>query len=510
MIKDKLSPALFALATLCFLLPFVTVSSNGAKVAQLSGVHVLRGETLQLPQAGDAGQQQVRIEGDPMAWFAVICVAISLMMSFVAAGGLALYPALGGLIGAGALLLMRFTLQSQIAKQANGALTKYEPGFFVAMLCLVAAAAWNFYLYSRRQPEEDILVPSSAFGTAAHFPEELPVLAALEERAPANSPVAEGYAPDETVICSNCGATLNAGARFCTACGKATEPTPVVEVTTRPVPLMDTSPPPDPPQVEEAVPAPADETLICSGCGATLNPDVRFCTVCGKPLSAEASVEAPREISRIVLADSSLPVIEPHPPPSLVTDIVCSNCGAALNPASKFCNMCGTPVGTTVAIANVPEELSSPSVDPVITRQQDDYALVQEGAKTEYRPYDSGIRTGVLDTPRRTKKGLPLVGIAVLLLVLILGSAAGWYFWGVDTVVACSPFDAKASLDGVELAPDTPGRFSIPHLSRGPHTLKVQRDGYDPTVQTLDFPVTSISEYVNVRLSPQQKANRAR
>ena len=203
-------------------------------------------------------------------------------------------------------------------------------------------------------------------------------------------------------------------------------------------------------------------------------------------------------------------MIEPSPLQSPVTDIVCSNCGAALNPASKFCNMCGTPVGTTVAIANVPEELPSRTVEPVITPHQDDYAIVQEGAKAEYRPYDSGIRTGVLDTPRRPKKGMPVVGVAVLLLVLILGAAAGWYFWGVDTVVACSPFDAKASLDGEELTPDTPGRFSIPHLSRGPHTLKVQRDGYGPTVQTLDFPMTSISEYVNVRLSPQQKTNKAR
>ena len=57
MIKDKVSPALFAAAALCFLLPFVTVSSNGAKVGEFSGVHVLRGETLQLPQAGDAAQQ---------------------------------------------------------------------------------------------------------------------------------------------------------------------------------------------------------------------------------------------------------------------------------------------------------------------------------------------------------------------------------------------------------------------------------------------------------------------
>ena len=268
-----------------------------------------------------------------------------------------------------------------------------------------------------------------------------------------------------------------------------------------------------PPAVEEAVPVPAEETIICASCGATLNPEVRFCTVCGKPISTEASVEAPPGIAPMVATTATLPVIEPPPPPSPVTDIVCSSCGATLNAGSRFCNMCGTPVGTTVTAAKVPEvpeELPSRTVEPLAAQPADDYAIVKDAERAEYRPYESASRTGVLDTTRRPKKGLPAVAVAVLLLVLIVGAAAGWYFWGVDTVVACSPFDAKASLDGVELTPDTPGRFSIPHLARGPHTLKVQRDGYGSTVQTLDFPMTSISEYVNVRLSPLQKTNKPR
>lgn len=90
--------------------------------------------------------------------------------------------------------------------------------------------------------------------------------------------------------------------------------------------------------------------------------------------------------------------------------------------------------------------------------------------------------------------------VTILLLVIIIGALGGWYFWGVETIVVCSPPTARVFLDGQELATSSPGRFVIPHLSRKSHLLKVKNPGYADTIQRLDFPLTSFNEWVNVTL----------
>jgi PEGA domain len=92
----------------------------------------------------------------------------------------------------------------------------------------------------------------------------------------------------------------------------------------------------------------------------------------------------------------------------------------------------------------------------------------------------------------------------VLLLVIVLGACGGWYFWGVETVIVSSPPDVTVYLDEKELAPTSYGRYVVPHLSRKTHFLKVQRPGFADTIQRLDFPLTSLHEWVNVKLVPRQ------
>ena len=93
----------------------------------------------------------------------------------------------------------------------------------------------------------------------------------------------------------------------------------------------------------------------------------------------------------------------------------------------------------------------------------------------------------------------------LIVLLLFLAGGTGWYFWGVNTVIVCTPFDSRVFLDEIELTPETPGRFTIEHLSRNPHMLKVQRSGYSESYLSLDFPLTSSCEFVNIRLTPLPK-----
>jgi hypothetical protein len=96
--------------------------------------------------------------------------------------------------------------------------------------------------------------------------------------------------------------------------------------------------------------------------------------------------------------------------------------------------------------------------------------------------------------------------IVLVLLLIVVGGFGGWYFMGVETVIVCSPPDVTVFLDNKELAPTSYGRYVIPHLSRQPHLLKVQSPGFADTIERLDFPMTSLHEWVNIKLVPHRPA----
>jgi hypothetical protein len=98
-------------------------------------------------------------------------------------------------------------------------------------------------------------------------------------------------------------------------------------------------------------------------------------------------------------------------------------------------------------------------------------------------------------------------GLVILILLAVIAGAGfgAWYFWGVETVVVCSPPDVRVYLDDKEITPTSYGRYVIPHVSRKPHLLKVQSRGFADTIQRLDFPLTSSQEWVNIRLVPSRR-----
>jgi hypothetical protein len=98
--------------------------------------------------------------------------------------------------------------------------------------------------------------------------------------------------------------------------------------------------------------------------------------------------------------------------------------------------------------------------------------------------------------------------VLILLLVIVLGAFGGWYFWGVETVIVCSPPDVRVFLDDKELTPSSYGRYVVPHLSRQSHLLKVQRPGFADTLQRLDFSLASLHEWVNIKLVPSRQLKR--
>lgn len=245
---------------------------------------------------------------------------------------------------------------------------------------------------------------------------------------------------------------------------------------------------------------------VCPACGSEVAEGSNFCTSCGRPMSSAAA--------------------SPAPP---ANGMFCPACNAAVESSSLFCTGCGKKLPSTVATGNTPAP-SEPTVipaasasdapasaDPVATAA---VAPAPASPPAESAPYvpppapppappdqpaaqpEPQVYPAPAAYPPTQQPGSSGFGLVVVILLIVIFAAGfgGWYFWGVETIVVCSPPDVRAFLDDQELSPASYGRYVIPHLSRKPHLLRVQRQGFADTVERLDFPLTSSREWVNIRL----------
>ena len=152
--KSIASVLIFVGSSLCFFLPFVTVSCGGVTAFTLTGQQLATGTTLTQPQPFGPPQTQ-KVSPDPFAAVAGLCALAGIALSLIG-GRLTSAAAISGGVGAVSLLIMRSRLNDQLQTQGQGlAKATYETGFTLAVLLLLAGAAWNVYLFlqSRRVSE---------------------------------------------------------------------------------------------------------------------------------------------------------------------------------------------------------------------------------------------------------------------------------------------------------------------------------------------------------------------
>ena len=206
--KTKVSPVLFVVTVLCFLLPFVTVSCGGIKVS-VSGMKLAFGGTVSMPfedqqPFGFPQQPQQRssnsdkgVDSHPVAIIALICAVAGIGLSFMPVRS-AIAPAIAGVLGAVFLIILQSQLGGEL--KAQGPISvDMDIGYVLALLLFIGAAGWNGWLfYSTRQA---------------------PAMAGAAPRA--NAAVAGGAPTTTGSACPHCGAGIAAGAKFCGVCGKA-------------------------------------------------------------------------------------------------------------------------------------------------------------------------------------------------------------------------------------------------------------------------------------------------
>jgi hypothetical protein len=143
--KSLASILLFVGSLLCFFLPFVTVSCGGQKIFTLSGQQMATG--TEITELGQHKSQ--RIDPHPFASVAALCALAGVALS-LAGTRLAAVTAASGAAGAVSLGVMASRMETEIQRATQGmGQVNVEAGFILTLSLLIAATAWNIYLFTQ-------------------------------------------------------------------------------------------------------------------------------------------------------------------------------------------------------------------------------------------------------------------------------------------------------------------------------------------------------------------------
>jgi hypothetical protein len=160
--KDTLktfSPAIFGIAILCFLLPWVNFSCQGQHVATFTGLELVTGTTIQ--QQGTFGQSQnKKADPEPLAIAVLLLTVLGLALSFLKGGKASLILAIVGALTFIMLFLLKSKIEADAANQSQGAIhTEYAIGFWLALIASASAIALNGYLYFAATKQSQARLP---------------------------------------------------------------------------------------------------------------------------------------------------------------------------------------------------------------------------------------------------------------------------------------------------------------------------------------------------------------
>ena len=143
----RVSPAIFAIAIVCFFLPFVEISCSGQRIAAITGFQLVTGPDVagEVPKTAD--QKKPESGSEPLAILALSCAVIGLALGFPKGKNIPIASALCAAAG----LVMLFLLRSKLSKNipAVGEMIleiKWVVGFWLTACIYLLAAAFNSFL----------------------------------------------------------------------------------------------------------------------------------------------------------------------------------------------------------------------------------------------------------------------------------------------------------------------------------------------------------------------------
>jgi hypothetical protein len=144
---QKISPAAFALALICFLLPWFNFSCGGQHVATLTGLQLVTGTTMQQPGGMYGQSRRQEIAAEPLAIIALLLTVTGVASGFFGRTKGARVPGIVGLASIVMLFLLMSKIQTDVSNHGQGViLLEYGAGLWIALLSLATATLINGYL----------------------------------------------------------------------------------------------------------------------------------------------------------------------------------------------------------------------------------------------------------------------------------------------------------------------------------------------------------------------------
>ena len=143
----KTSRLTFGAVLLCSLLPFVSVTCQGQRLATLTGIQLVSGTTIHEPTGFDAGSGKAhRMNPEPLVIAAYGFALIGLLISLTPGTGQSRPVAAIAGLGSVCLLIARARIDSQASEAGfvtSGLTLEYELGFWIPLLlfCLTTILA---------------------------------------------------------------------------------------------------------------------------------------------------------------------------------------------------------------------------------------------------------------------------------------------------------------------------------------------------------------------------------
>ncbi|MGC8654501.1 MAG: hypothetical protein ACP5US_10985 [Candidatus Kryptoniota bacterium] len=143
----KFSPAIFGIALICFILPWVNFSCQGINVVTFTGLQLVTGTTIQQQGMSDEHHNQ-KVDSKPLAVAVLILTILGLALSFLKSRKSSLIPSIIGVLAFILLLLLKSEIETDASNQGHGIIqVEFATGFWLVFVLLIGAVVLNGYLF---------------------------------------------------------------------------------------------------------------------------------------------------------------------------------------------------------------------------------------------------------------------------------------------------------------------------------------------------------------------------
>jgi len=135
---NRISPAIFGIALICFFLPWAEISCQGHKVATVNGFQLATGTTIE-------GQ---KTKGEALAVLALLSTVAGLILCFSKDKMKNLILLIVSGAGIIMVLLLKVKLDGEILREGKGIVQlSYGAGYYLTLIALLFVAGINAYSY---------------------------------------------------------------------------------------------------------------------------------------------------------------------------------------------------------------------------------------------------------------------------------------------------------------------------------------------------------------------------